>query len=330
MKKERTSPSKGIAPALWLSLVAALGVAASVAPACSSDETGGTGPSGTSSGTASTTGTGTGTGGAGGGTSTGTAGGATTTSSSGAGGIGPCPSPCANQVYECGDCEDNDSDGLIDSQDPDCLGACDNTENSYYPNLPGAPGGPCKSDCFWDNGNGSGNDDCYWDHQCDPLEVAPDYPPEGVGCAYDDTATPGPGLTCAGAFAQQSQTCLDFCGPLAPNGCDCFGCCELPAGGGKFVWLGSEVNDVGSCTLADVADPTKCKPCTFVPGCGNPCETCELCVGKDELPPECFTDDGGIPMGQCPDGVQACGLVGQDPCPINYYCVTGCCQKLPN
>lgn len=36
--------------------------------------------------------------------------------------------PCPKQVYQCGDLIDNDGDGLIDAEDPDCLGPCDDTE----------------------------------------------------------------------------------------------------------------------------------------------------------------------------------------------------------
>jgi hypothetical protein len=245
-------------------------------------------------------------------------------------GVGPAPefeAPCGNKMYECGDLVDNDMDMLLDSQDPDCLGPCDNTEDSYYTDIPGMEGGPCKADCFWDNGNGSGTDDCYWDHKCDPLEVDPDYPPEGPDCAYDENAMAGP-YTCDEAYNMQSQTCYDVCLPLVPNGCDCFGCCELPAGSSKFVWLGStnlETN-AGTCTIDVVEDTDLCKPCTPVPGCGNDCAPCELCLGKTELPPECFDPDGGNP-GQC-EGLQACGLEGQDPCPQGYYCITGCCIEI--
>jgi hypothetical protein len=38
---------------------------------------------------------------------------------------------CSNgKVYACGDCKDNDGDCKIDGNDPQCLGACDNTENA--------------------------------------------------------------------------------------------------------------------------------------------------------------------------------------------------------
>src|SRR5437773_4343797 len=36
------------------------------------------------------------------------------------------PATCQGKLYECGDCTDNDGDGKIDSEDPDCLGACQN------------------------------------------------------------------------------------------------------------------------------------------------------------------------------------------------------------
>jgi hypothetical protein len=164
--------------------------------------------------------------------------------------------------------------------------------------------------------------------------VAPDYHPEsynGIACEYNPNAnTPGTGASCDELYQTQSQQCLDYCGPLTPNGCDCFGCCELPAGTGQFVWLGSDADGtkLGSCSIAVVNDPTRCEPCKPVAACLNGCDVCELCLGKEELPPECYENDAGPPQ-QCPPGVQACGLVGQDPCPVNFYCTTGCCQEVP-
>ncbi len=240
---------------------------------------------------------------------------------------------CAGRVYACGDLEDNDMDGLIDSQDPDCLGPCDDTEDHYHPQLPGWSGDSCRTDCFWDTGNGPGNDDCYWDHRCDPLSVAPSFNPEGEACEYDDDHDIPGGPSCSEAFAMQSTQCLDYCGPLVPNGCDCFGCCEAPAGSGAFVWLGSyDGNTNPTCTLADLADPTKCQPCTPVPSCQNECGECEYCLGKTELPPECFPSGGGggPPDGQCPPEFQACGGPNQGPCPSGTYCITGCCIPAPD
>lgn len=253
---------------------------------------------------------------------------------SGVGGAPTEEAACAGKIYACGDLIDNDGDGLIDFQDPDCLGPCDDTEDHYHPQLPGWTGDSCRTDCFWDNGNGPGNDDCYWDHICDPLSVDPNFYPEGELCEYDPNHIIPGGPNCTDAFAMQSDQCSSYCGPLAPNGCDCFGCCELPAGSGQTVWLGSYDEDrTPTCTsLDDAGDPAKCQPCTQVPSCGNDCGECEYCLGKTELPPECFDPEnpGDPPPGQCPPELEACGGPNQGPCPLGTYCITGCCVQLPD
>ena len=233
------------------------------------------------------------------------------------------PAECQGKIYACGDCIDNDGDCKPDSADTQCLGPCDNTEDSFYGGIPGQNNSPCKSDCYFDQDTGQGNDDCYWSHKCDPLEVAPNYPPEGSQCAYNPNASiPGYNGSCGQAFASQSTACLDYCGPLTPNGCDCFGCCALP-GLGYTVWLGSEnPAGTGSCNVNNMNDPTKCKPCTQVSACLNTCETCEVCIGKPELPPGCVEQF-------CPAGVQKCGQTGQAPCPPGESCITGCCYANP-
>jgi hypothetical protein len=108
------------------------------------------------------------------------------------------------------------------------------------------------------------------------------------------------------------------------------------------VWIGSVVDGTneGTCTLDDVTDTSLCRPCTPVGDCFNDCGRCELCLGRETLPPECLgpppgTDggppppdgsmwDGGVPA-RCDPGVQACGLPGDPACPSGFYCVTGCC-----
>jgi len=242
------------------------------------------------------------------------------------------PTTCSGKLLECGDCVDNDGDNKIDAHDRECLGPCDNTEGpALTAGIGGETGGPCKADCYFDFGNGPGNDNCLWDHQCDPLAVAPLYPPEGK---YDQTLVGSP-KDCP---ANQSDQCLNYCRPLTPNGCDCFGCCTFPELAGRgpnngpgYVWIGS-MDDMknGTCTFADVLEPTKCKPCTPVEGCWNDCGKCELCLGKDTLPPECTppdggTYDGGPPPARCPTNVMPCGLPGDAMCPVDTYCVTGCC-----
>lgn len=229
---------------------------------------------------------------------------------------------CAGHVYACGDCVDNDGDCAIDSRDTQCLGACQNNESGFKGDIPGQNSAPCKADCYFDNDTGSGNDDCYWTHECDPHEVTPAFDPEGSKCKYDPNAkTPGSSGTCTQHFQTQSATCHSICDPLTPNGCDCFGCCTIP-GAPTDVYLGSEDSSGnGSCNLTTLADPTKCRPCLKVQACNNPCDHCELCVGKPTLPPDCTTQ-------QCPAGVQKCGLPTDPPCSDGQYCVTGCCQNL--
>jgi len=235
---------------------------------------------------------------------------------------------CHGQVYQCGDTKDNDFNGLIDMDDPTCTGPCDNNEGGLYPNQPGQAGPPCKVDCFF--GPHTGNDGCYWDHRCDSLEGFPSYYPEsnhGALCAYaGPTAIVGPmNKTCADLKQIQSPQCLSTCLPLTPNGCDCFGCCELPAGTNHFVWLGS-TNPQGQHCMMDtptLLDPTLCQPCTPVMSCFKPCTKCEKCLGKAIPDPGCTVGE------QCPAGVQPCGLPGQASCPTTQFCNTGCCYPLP-
>jgi hypothetical protein len=272
-------------------------------------------------------------------------------SGTGAGGVQPPTEQarCQDHVYQCGDLIDNDGDGLVDSVDPDCLGPCDNTEDSFFGGIPGQTGPACKVDCYFDQDSGPGNDDCHWTHECDPLSVDPAYYPEpaaGDACEYGgpDMTVPPTGKTCDELDDEQSQDCHDFCGPLTPNGCDCFGCCELPAGSGAFVWLGSEGVDGDTvCTFSELDNPAVCHPCTPVDDCLNDCAPCEICIGKPELDPECFGGEGGGGSGtastgtgagggtqECPTGSDPCGLPGQEPCGGGETCITGCCITVPN
>lgn len=223
-------------------------------------------------------------------------------------------------LYDCGDCLDNDSDGKADMDDPDCLGPCQNTEETFNGAIPGQNHPACEQDCYFDQDSGSGNDHCAWTHRCDPLSVAPTYGPEGQACVYPSN-DPQAQTTCT-ALALQPDECRTLCGPLTPNGCDCFGCCSIP-GAPTPVWVGSTDDlDNATCDLAHVADPTRCRPCTQVTSCLNVCEHCELCVGKPTLPPDCPAD-GGCAVPVC-DGEIPCSPC-LPPCPYGYSCITGCC-----
>lgn len=253
------------------------------------------------------------------------------------------PTQCAGKLLACGDCQDNDGDGKVDWRDPECLGPCDNTEGpGLESGVGGTTGEQCGVDCYFDFGNGSGNDDCWWDHRCDQLE------PELPGCPYDAKLVGS--KKCP---TKQSSQCTQKCLPFTPNGCDCFGCCTFPdlagkgpGGGAGYVWIGAmDASNNSTCTLAAVTDPKKCPPCTPVPNCLNGCGKCEICIGKPTVPPECLQKpdagvpgDGGTPPGdggtpgdaappplQCQNGEQPCGLPGQSPCQQGYYCISGCC-----
>jgi hypothetical protein len=99
--------------------------------------------------------------------------------------------------------------------------------------------------------------------------------------------------------------------PLIPNGCDCFGCCQIA---GKFVYseLEPAVQPRTTSTPATAAPSSRSAP-TLRAG------ECELCFGQDidDLPPEC----GGEPA--CEPGVMPC--VDSEECSPGEFCQTGCC-----
>ena len=206
---------------------------------------------------------------------------------------------CGNKIYQCGDGIDNDGDNEIDLADPECISPCDDDENSFQTNLPGQ-NNDCKGDCYFDSNSGAGDDHCEWNLKCDPLNPGAD-----IGCAYDPNF--------AMCDLEMPQVCLDFCTPLVPNGCDCFGCCEVD---GQFIYLDSG----DGCSLDNL---DACQSCTFFEGCNNPCvpAECELCFGQtpEDLPPGCD-------MSSCPMGVTPCDNISD--CAVGEFCQTGCCVDI--
>jgi hypothetical protein len=243
---------------------------------------------------------------------------------------------CQGRVTACGDCSDNDDDGLIDNYDPECLGPCDNYEGEeLLSGVGGETGEQCKADCYFDFGNGAGNDDCHWSRSCDPLEPK-------LQCTYNEGL-----LGRKDCPETQSQLCEDVCTPLTPNGCDCFGCCTFPelagmgpSGGTGYVYIGSE----SGCTFDTVTDPASCQACTPAGNCLNTCGRCEICLGKPTIPEDCFPGTGGTGGSggtagtggmagsgggeRCPAAKQVCGLPGDAPCPGGSFCLTGCCTEI--
>jgi len=265
----------------------------------------------------------------------GTAGAGTSTGTGGMTGTGGVVAGCFDVVcpdgnsYGCGDCIDNDGDGLTDDKDPECLGPCDDTEGPILlTGTPGETGNQCGADCYFDRGNGAGSGECKWNRTCDPLDPKD-------GCSYP----PSPQVEANVCEAEQPAGCEESCGALTPNGCDCFGCCTFPELDGGYVFLGSFIGNEGTCTLEDIEDPALCRPCTPAGNCLNTCERCEICLGKPTIPADCFPGTGGAGGmsggggtgggdARCPPERQACGLPGDPPCPSGDFCLTGCCTEI--
>lgn len=205
-----------------------------------------------------------------------------------------CPEGC-----ECSDGIDNDGDGQIDGFDAECTGPYDNDEGSYATGIPGDNVDEAWQDCFFDGNSGAGDDGCRYRHGCLTGEL----PPEHRDC-------------------QVSARCIEFCAPRTPNGCDCFGCCDVTSSDGSIV----SIQLVEGCSLENVDDETACPRCTRSTACDNECGTCELCPGRtaEDLPAECYPPDtdGGMPMYTCDEGT-VCASTAD--CPLDYYCQLGCC-----
>lgn len=233
----------------------------------------------------------------------GTSGGTSTTTSG---------SACDNGV-------DDDGDGLIDGFDPECTGPFDDDEGTFATGIPGDNRDPKWQDCFFDGNSGAGDDGCRYHTDC----LYGDRPADDKDCKL-------------------TEQCIDFCKPLTPNGCDCFGCCtvQLPDGGTV------DVMEAATCSLANIGDADACPRCTKSTACANDCGECELCLGKTELPEHCTPPstgndgaggagnetpggEGGAPNPPepaytCDNGEPVCGP--DQPCEASYqYCSLGCC-----
>lgn len=261
-------------------------------------------------------------GGGGGGTGTDDGGAAGTTD----GGLEPV-GPCAPENAQCNNCIDDDGDGKIDGDDPECTGALDNDERSFATGIPGDNKDLVKQDCFFDGNSGAGDDGCLFHICC----IAPSLceGPDSVDTKFDATTDCQP----------SSAECSENCGSVTPPGCDCLGCCTICG------------ESEGTSTCADVAvnpllyppecsdsdpdnDPDTCCDSQHLENCftceplddcgGSTCNDdptdCVLCPGQteDDLPAECND------MNECPTGSAPCDTTAD--CPGgNEYCSTGCC-----
>lgn len=182
---------------------------------------------------------------------------------------------CGSSLCACSDGQDNDGDGLSDGFDSECTGPFDDDETTFATGIPGDNRDPKWQDCFFDGNSGAGDDDCRYHTDC----LTGDLP------ASDDSCT----LT---------DACVDYCAPLTPPGCDCFGCCEVQNGDSVVsVMIGS------ACSLDSIDDEAACPRCVQTDTCANECGECELCLGKtlEDLPDSCWTTNPP-PDGDTPDG----------------------------
>jgi hypothetical protein len=235
-------------------------------------------------------------------TSSSTSAGTTDASSSGGPSLDP-PTCVGSTSYECANGRDDDGDGLVDLDDPDCMSPCDYSEDALSTGQNWF--NDCRVDCAFDSNEGMGDDGCMWDLRCDPAS-----PGELVGCGH--FATP----VCENLPSEQTPECRAACEPWVPPGCDCFGCCEVEIDG--FV-TPIYIDGSPDCSFDDLESCPLCNP--RIDACGNPCDAagCELCFGEHELPPGCDTNvcDTGDPCtthGDCDDG---------------GYCLWGCCYPPP-
>ncbi len=187
---------------------------------------------------------------------------------------------CGSEPCACDNGLDDDGDGLIDGADPECTGAYDNDEGTFATGIPGDNKDPKWQDCFFDGNSGAGDDHCRYHTDC----LTGDLPLTDADCTV-------------------AQDCFDFCRPRTPNGCDCFGCCEVTTDAGSaFIRIG------GDCSLAEI---DKCDTCVQTTACLNECGECEICLGKTaaDLPASCSTG-GGFSGDPCVADADCQGICG--------------------
>jgi hypothetical protein len=221
---------------------------------------------------------------------------------------------CGNVPCACSDGKDNDTDGVFDTFDPECVSAWDNDESSFATGISGDNRDDACQDCFFDGNSGSGDDGCRVPSSC----LTTGMPTSGQGGCNSCTA---------------STECTNFCRAYTPNGCDCFGCCAVQLGSNvtKNVLLGAGCN-------IDGTNVTGCTECVPSVSCVNTCGRCELCPGKtaNMLPADCGTAVGGtpdagvtpVPTPTCDQGEARCG-VGLPGCGVGEACSFGCCLPVP-
>jgi hypothetical protein len=227
---------------------------------------------------------------------------------------------CGAEGCQCNNGKDDDGDGQIDGFDVECVGPYDDDEGTFATGIPGDNSDPKWQDCFFDGNSGAGDDGCRYSTRCLTGELEPSDPDCRV-----------------------TQECIDFCIQRTPNGCDCFGCCQVidATGDEHFVYAS------GQCNEHTLDDPDVCIPCTQSTQCSNECGGCQLCPGMkpEDLPASCGPQGSGgapgeggapgtsgdagappVPPNSCDEGLEVCSP--EWPCPGGTYCMNGCCMHV--
>ena len=244
----------------------------------------------------------------------------------------PFTGTCTAGGAQCSNCTDDDMDGKVDGFDPECTGPLDNDEASFKTGIPGDNIDSTSQDCFFDGNSGSGNDGCN-QHTCCLLQSANKQECHQQAPLANENKYNIP--DCYTPFGQTPvpSKCTMICGPLAPPGCDCFGCCTIcnPALATASNTTGCFTVDINpavspNCDTNNLNDPAACKQCVKNPDCGSSeCggQTCILCPGQDPstLPSSCSGSTA------CPEGINPCTPTpdGGGSCPVGLYCSQGCC-----
>lgn len=241
---------------------------------------------------------------------------------------------------QCSDCADNDADGKIDGFDPECSGPLDRLEDSFATGIPGDNMDATYQDCFFDGDSGGGNDGCS-QHVCCLLQAA-DVNECGL-LAPDSNFSKYEKNKCYQPWGNTPvpSKCTMNCGPLAPPGCDCFGCCTVcNENGCEDIILNPAVSP--NCDQSNITDPgadgvegtgdDPCKRCVKVADCGTTeCAydgvSCTPCPGQCDQNGVCNPPLPSSCGGQttCPDGFTPCDTANMNACPTGTYCTNGCC-----
>ena len=216
---------------------------------------------------------------------------------------------------QCSDGIDNDGDGKIDYDDPECVGPLDNDESSFATGIPGDNVDACKQDCFFDGNSGMGDDGCQWQLKCDPMSTNARVPVRsGLRRPARDRVL-GVGVAVADVHRQ-----------LPEAGAERLRLLRLLRGPGRV-----DADPAGRrpAPPTDFGDPTKCPPCTQVTQCMTPCGHCELLHRQGDAARRLHAPTAARPTPARPATSRAGSTASIRRCArTDTGCVTGCCRPL--